>query len=51
MPALKWISTDVWDLMPHDGPEHSKVQQRLVYSTVSTEKKCLQYSKVQKRSV
>jgi len=29
MPALKWISTDVWDLMPHDGPERSKAFQRL----------------------
>jgi len=29
MPALRWISTDAWDLMPHDGPEHDKAFWRL----------------------
>ena len=24
-PATKWISTDARDVMPHDGPESSKV--------------------------
>ena len=25
-PPTKWISTDALDVMPHDGPEHSKVE-------------------------
>ena len=24
-PATKWISTEAQDPMPHDGPEHQKV--------------------------
>merc|ERR1711951_6832 len=30
-PAIKWISTDVQDVMPHDGPEHSKAFYRLFH--------------------
>merc|ERR1719391_1383623 len=30
-PAIKWISTDAQDVMPHDGPEHSKAFYRLFH--------------------
>ena len=32
-PATRWISTDVQDVMPHDGPEHTKVVQQFFLST------------------
>ena len=28
-PATKWISTEAQDPMPHDGPEHSKVDDNI----------------------